>query len=114
MRLLTALLAAAAQGACSIAMPPGPRGESFVADASEVTALDPQGEGAGVNWDNPQTGAKGSFTPVGAAYPTDGKICRAFLAEVATQETQERLQGTACREKTIEWTLLEVKPWKRG
>jgi len=35
--LLTALLAAAAQGACSIAMPPGPRGESFVADASEVT-----------------------------------------------------------------------------
>ena len=142
MRLLTALLAAAAQGACSIAMPPGPRGESFVADASEVTssirrpspelargldpedrrravaalatALDPQGEGAGVNWDNPQTGAKGSFTPVGAAYPTDGKICRAFLAEVATKETQERLQGTACRDKTIEWTLLEVKPWKRG
>jgi surface antigen len=136
------LIAAAAQGACSIAMPPSQRGESFVADASDVTgsirkpplelargldaedrrraaaalatALDPQGDGAGVNWDNPRTGAKGGFTPVGAAYPSDGKICRAFVAEVALKETQERLQGTACREKTIEWTLLEVRPWKRG
>ena len=33
-----------------------------------------------VNWDNPQSGAKGSFTPVGQAYPMDARICRAFLA----------------------------------
>ena len=78
------------------------------------TALDPQGEGGGVNWDNPQTGAKGKFTPVGLAYPTDGKICRAFLAEVATREQSERLQGTACRERTVEWTLTEVRPWRKG
>ena len=142
MRLLAALFVALAQGACSIAMPSSPRGESFVADASDVTgsirkpspelargldaedkrravaalatALDPQSEGAAVNWDNPQTGAKGNFTPVGQAYPLDGRVCRAFLAEVATKEAQERLQGTACREKAIEWTLLEVKPWRRG
>ncbi|MGA8171236.1 MAG: RT0821/Lpp0805 family surface protein [Methylocystis sp.] len=123
-------------------MPSSPRGEGFVADASDVTgsirkpspelargldvedkrragaalatALDPQSEGAGVDWDNPRTGAKGIFTPVGHAYPIDGKICRAFLAEVATKDAQEHLQGTACREKTVEWTLLEVRPWKRG
>lgn len=123
-------------------MPSGPRGEDVRVDTNDVTgsikkstpqlagdldsedrrraaaalgtALDPQGEGGGVNWDNPQTGAKGKFTPVGLAYPTDGKICRAFLAEVATREQSERLQGTACRERTVEWTLTEVRPWRKG
>jgi surface antigen len=78
------------------------------------TALDPQGAGGGVNWDNSQSGAKGNFIPVGPAYPIDGKICRAFIAEVSTRETQEKLQGAACREKSAEWSLSEVKPWHRG
>jgi surface antigen len=78
------------------------------------TALDPQGSGASVHWDNPQSGAKGSFTPVGHAYPLDGKICRAFLADVLSGDNVEKLQGAACREKTAEWTLTEVKPFKKG
>ncbi len=82
--------------------------------AAMSTALDPQGSGASVNWDNPQTGAKGSFTPVGQPYPLEGKICRAFLADIAVSETQERLQGAACREKTAEWALTDVKPFKKG
>jgi surface antigen len=84
------------------------------ATAAMSTALDPQGSGASVNWDNPQSGAKGSFTPVGQAYPLDGKICRAFLADVSASEAIERLQGAACREKTAEWALTEVKPFKKG
>lgn len=84
------------------------------ANAALGTALDPQGDGASVNWDNPQTGAKGSFTPVGQAYPTEGKICRAFLAEVGTKDSHEYLQGAACREKTAEWSLTDVKPWKKS
>lgn len=76
-------------------------------------ALDPQGNGAGVNWDNPQTSAKGLFAPAAQAYPADGKICRAFVAEVWTREAHEQLQGTACRERTVEWTLTEVKPWRK-
>lgn len=82
--------------------------------AAMGTALDPQGSGASVNWDNPQTGAKGSFTPVGQAYPLEGKICRAFLADLAVSETQEKLQGAACREKSSEWALTEVKPFRKG
>lgn len=82
--------------------------------AALSTALDPQGSGASVNWDNPQTGAKGAFTPVGQAYPLDGKICRAFLADVSADDSVERLQGAACREKTAEWALTEVKPFKKG
>lgn len=84
------------------------------AGAAMSTALDPQGSGATVNWDNPQSGAKGSFTPVGQAYPLDGKVCRAFLAEVAARETQDKLQGAACREKSADWALIDVKPWKKG
>lgn len=82
--------------------------------AAMSTALDPQGSGASVNWDNPQTGAKGSFTPVGQPYPLEGKICRAFLADIAANDAQEKLQGAACREKTAEWALMDVKPFRKG
>jgi len=84
------------------------------ARAALATALDPQGSGERVDWDNPQTGARGVFTPVGQAYPSDGRVCRAFLAEIATSHNEERLQGTACRDKNAEWTPLDVKPWKKG
>ena len=84
------------------------------ARAALATALDPQGSGERVDWENPQSGAKGVFTPVGQAYPSDGRVCRAFLAEVVTNHNEERLQGTACRDKSAEWTLLDVKPWRKG
>lgn len=82
--------------------------------AAMSTALDPQGSGASVNWDNPRSGAKGSFIPVGQAYPLDARICRAFLAEVWADDGAEKLQGAACREKSAEWTLSEIKPFRKG
>ncbi|BDV38985.1 RT0821/Lpp0805 family surface protein [Methylocystis bryophila] len=139
--LLGLALASAQLAACSIAMPSSPHGDdlraaaeatgsirkpapeiargleaedSRRAKAALATALDPQGSGDRVDWDNPQTGAKGVFTPVGQAYPSDGRICRSFLAEIVTSHNEERLQGTACRDKAAEWTLLDVKPWKKG
>ncbi|HEY8124493.1 MAG TPA: RT0821/Lpp0805 family surface protein [Methylocystis sp.] len=82
--------------------------------AALSTALDPQGSGASVNWDNPQSGAKGSFTPVGQPYPLEGRICRAFHGDLVVNETEESLQGAACREKTAEWGLTEVKRSRKG
>jgi surface antigen len=136
------LLGAGLLGGCSIVMPPSPKAEDFRAQADDVTfsikrsgadlpreldaedkrrafaalatALDPQGDGAVVNWENPETGARGGFTPVGHAYPIDGKVCRAFLAEVGSKQKEERLQGTACRERTNDWTISEIGPWRRG
>jgi surface antigen len=84
------------------------------ATAALGTALDPQGSGAAVRWDNPTTGAKGSFIPVGQAYPLDARICRAFLTDVSVEENVDRLQGVACREKSAEWTLTEIKPFRKG
>lgn len=79
-----------------------------------AVALDPQGNGARVAWENPQSGVKGVFTPVGDARPSDDKLCRAFLADIGGAVPAQNLQGVACREKNGEWTVGEVKPWKKG
>src|ERR1700730_5386323 len=51
------------------------------AKAALSTALNPQGNDSVVGWDNPDSGNKGSFAPVGKAYPLNSKICRVFFAK---------------------------------
>ncbi|MGH6852186.1 MAG: RT0821/Lpp0805 family surface protein [Methylocella sp.] len=83
------------------------------AKAALSTALDPQGNGLLVGWDNPASGNKGSFTPAGEPYPLAAGICRAFLAEVDRKGDAHAMQGTACADKRGEWTIAEAKPWKK-
>ena len=83
------------------------------ARAAMGTALDPQGNGSVVTWENAQSGAKGSFVPVAQIYPSDDKICRAFLAKIETEGGSEDVQGTACRDAGPDWTILDARPWKR-
>jgi len=75
------------------------------ASAALATALDPQGAGDGVNWDNPKSGARGVVAPVGAPFPREGRVCRSYRAEIATRGQRESVEGAACRDKTAEWTL---------
>ncbi len=84
------------------------------ATAALSTALDPQGSGASVKWENPNSGAKGSFTPSGQAFPVQGKICRGFTGEIFTGQEDEKLEGSACREKSDDWALSDVKLMKKG
>jgi len=77
-------------------------------------ALDPQGNGSAVTWENPQSKAKGSFTPVGQAKAVDDKICRAFIAELAGSLKNETLQGDACRDRSGEWSVGKVQPFRRA
>ena len=77
-------------------------------------ALDPQGNGTPVAWDNPGTGIKGLITPVGDAYAADEKICRAFLADIGGKTPSQHLQGRGCRDKAGEWSVSDVKPWKKA
>jgi surface antigen len=83
------------------------------AKAALSTALDPQGNGLLVGWDNPDSGNKGSFTPVGKPYPLEAGMCRVFLAEVDCKGDEHAIQGTACSDKRGEWTIAETKPWKK-
>ncbi len=84
------------------------------AKAALSTALDPQGNGSLVAWENPQSGAKGSFAPLGRAYPQDAKICRAFRAEVERKAGADAMQGVACFEKGGEWTIADISAAKKG
>jgi len=83
------------------------------AKAALSTALDPQGNGSLVGWENPDSGNKGTFTPVGKAYPLNAGICRVFLAELDRKGNEQSLQGTACADKHGEWAIAEAKPWKK-
>lgn len=82
------------------------------ADGAMGVALDPQGNGAAVSWDNPQSGIKGAFIPVGGPFLRSDEICRAFIASVQTQVRPLKLQGTACRPSGGEWAVKDMSPWK--
>jgi surface antigen len=73
-------------------------------------ALDPQGNGAPVRWDNPESGVKGSIIAAGDAFPSDGKICRPFVAELGGTAPAQNLRGMGCRDKAGDWTIADVKP----
>lgn len=64
-------------------------------------------------WENPQTGARGSVTPVASAYTGEGgRTCRDFLASYVRGTNEGWLQGEACRSGDA-WEIRSMKPWKR-
>ncbi|WP_230530702.1 RT0821/Lpp0805 family surface protein [Microvirga roseola] len=81
------------------------------AKAALGLALDPQGPGTQVSWDNPDTSMKGTFTPTGAPFVKDDEICRAFAARLGPPSGAS-LQGTACRPSGGEWAIKDIKPAK--
>jgi surface antigen len=79
------------------------------AKAALAVALDPQGPGTQVSWDNPATSRKGTFTPTGAPFVKNDEICRTFSAQIGGS-TSASLHGTACRPSGAEWAIKEVTP----
>jgi surface antigen len=67
---------------------------------------------ASVPWENPKSGARGTVTPIAAAYTQDGQTCRDFLASYVTGSSQAWLQGEACRQRKGGWEVRTLKPWK--
>jgi len=83
------------------------------AKAALAVALDPQGPGTQVSWDNHETSMKGSFTPTGAPFVKNDEICRGFNAQL-TGPAAASLHGTACRLSGEEWAIKDVKPVGAG
>jgi surface antigen len=81
------------------------------AKAALGVALDPQGPGTVVSWDNPGSGVKGQFTPTGAPYVKNDEICRAFSAHLGGSASAS-LVGHACRPSGGDWAIGEVRPAK--
>ncbi len=84
------------------------------AKAALSTAVDPQGDGQTVRWENPTTANRGSFTPVGHAYSADGRVCRAFLGATRENGGDKTYQGTACAVAAGEWAVTETRPFKKS
>lgn len=84
-------------------------------------AIDPQGSGQPVNWDNPASKKRGMFTPVGQFTLSENTICRKFTSLVVDHAKthnksqaplESRHEGQACRVGPGEWTMKDVKPLK--
>jgi surface antigen len=66
-------------------------------------------------WANPDTGARGSVTPLAQAYTgDDGRTCRDFLASYVNGKTESWLQGAGCHSSSGRWEIHTLKPWRRG
>jgi surface antigen len=66
-------------------------------------------------WENPETGARGSVTPLAQAYAADdGRTCRDFLASYVNGHAESWLQGAACKSSHGRWEIHTLKPWKQS
>jgi surface antigen len=65
-------------------------------------------------WENPETGARGSVTPLAQAYSSEGRTCRDFLASYVNGGSERWLQGAACQASHGRWEIHTLKPWRRG
>ncbi|HET7680277.1 MAG TPA: RT0821/Lpp0805 family surface protein [Xanthobacteraceae bacterium] len=81
------------------------------AAASEV--LRRGGDGVSQPWENPETGARGTVTPIASAYNLDGFTCQDFLASyVRAGSGEDWMRGEACRVHKGNWEVRSLKPWK--
>ncbi len=78
------------------------------AQAALSVALDPQGNGRPVKWDNPDSGMHGAVNPTGLPYVADDQICRNFLASVIGAERSRFVRGTGCKPSGGDWTLKRM------
>lgn len=102
----------------SIAKPPTSFGKDLGeedwrrAHAALSVALDPQGNGKPVKWDNPETAMRGSVNPTGLPYVSNDEICRDFLASVVAPATSRFVRGTGCKPSGGGWALKRLKAAK--
>ena len=84
-----------------------------LASAAAADVLAKGSADASVPWENPRSGARGTVTPIAAAYTMDGFMCRDFLASYVLDNSESWLQGEACRVNRGKWVVRRLTPWKR-
>jgi outer membrane surface antigen len=85
----------------------------FAAASAATTALLGHDDGASGPWENPLTGARGTITPLAAAYRDNGVECRDFLASFVRERAEAWMQGEACRNSVGRWEVRSLKLWRR-
>jgi surface antigen len=78
--------------------------------AALAVALDPQGNGHPVKWDNPESGMRGEIAAGGPPFVESDEICRAFSASLQTKPGgTKRAEGRACKISADEWVLRKLQ-----
>ena len=96
-------------------LPLPPAADLAYARAAASAVLSRGEKDTSMPWENPTTGARGTVTPLAAAYTQDGQMCRDFLASFVTGSSQAWLQGEACKQQQgDDWEVRTLKPWKRS
>ncbi len=88
-------------------------GDLAIARAAASEVLARGGKDASLPWENPQTGARGTVTPIASAYTQDGFVCRDFLASYVKNGAEAWIKGEACRLHQGRWEVRALKPWQR-
>ena len=89
-------------------------GDLALAKAAAAEVVGSGVKDASQPWENPQTGARGTVTPIADAYTQDGFQCRDFLASYVREGAESWLQGDACRIHQGKWTVRSLRPLKRS
>ena len=82
------------------------------ARAAAAEALSRGSRDASLPWQNPHSGARGNITPLATSYSEAGTACRDFLASYMHGESQDWLEGAACRTASGAWEVRRLKPLK--
>ena len=90
-----------------------PEGDLIIARAAVSEVMSKGGKDASVSWENPQTGARGTVTPIAAARSEDGLTCHEFLASFERDGSSSWMQGEACRADKGKWEVRTMKPWQQ-
>jgi 17 kDa outer membrane surface antigen len=101
----------AATRASATTLPPD--GDLAFAKAAAADVLNRGGGDMSLPWENPQTGARGTVTPIAAAHSEAGATCRDFLASYVREGAESWLQGEACRADEGKWEVKSIRPWRR-
>ena len=91
---------------------PPAEGDLAIARAAATEVLAKGGKDVSMPWENPSTGARGTVTPLAAAYDQDGATCRDFLASYVKNGNESWLHGAACRAARGKWEVRNLRPWK--
>ncbi len=135
--MLTLILVGAGSGGCSMSRPDGAFAKIDVSDVTGSIGVAPQpaataptesdlafarnaasdvltkgDKDSSQPWENPETGARGSVTPLAQAYSSEGRTCRDFLASYVNGRSESWLQGAACQSSQGRWEIHTLKPWR--
>jgi 17 kDa outer membrane surface antigen len=90
-----------------------PESDLIIARAAVSEVMSKGGKDASVSWENPQTGGRGTVTPIATARNEDGLTCHEFLASFEREGNSSWMQGEACRANKGKWEVRSLKPWQQ-